>query len=94
VPCIGAVTASPNAAAPACAAFARLGLLANDTGGAAACRAVADGQVAGQRHLEAAAAHLDDDGLARDGVFLLDGVATGERLDGVVPLGLDPAGAR
>ena len=74
------------------ATLARLGLLADDAARAAAPAAAADGQIAGQRHLEAAAADLDDDRLPRDGVFLVDRVAAGERLDGVVPLGLDPAG--
>ena len=38
------------------------------------------------------AVDLDHHGLAGDGVFLFDRVAAGERLDRVVPLGLDPAG--
>jgi hypothetical protein len=41
---------------------------------------------------KAAAADLDDDRLPRDGVFFFDGIPTGERLDGVVPLGFDPPG--
>ena len=57
-----------------------------------AAAAAADRQVAGQRHLDAAAADLDDDLLPREGVLLVDRLAAGERLDRVVPLGLDPAG--
>ena len=72
-------------------ALAGLGLLAHHArlGGPAA---VADRQVAGQRHLDAAAADLDDHLLPRLGLFLVDLAAAGERFDGVVPLGLDPAG--
>src|SRR5690606_23037541 len=68
----------------AATALARRGL---GRGGRA--RAAADGEVARQRHLQPAPAHLDDDGLAL-GLLLLGALAAGERLDRVVPLGLDP----
>ena len=73
------------------ATLARLRLLLDDTGGRATT-ATTDGQIAGQRHLDATATDLDDDLLTRRRVFVVQGLATGERLDRVVPLGLDPAG--
>ena len=72
------------------ATLARLGLLADDTGRVAT--AVGQRQVARQRDLEPAATDLDDHLLPRQDFVLVDRLAAGERFDGVVPLGLDPAG--
>ncbi|SKN13597.1 Uncharacterised protein [Mycobacteroides abscessus subsp. bolletii] len=74
------------------ATLAGLGLLAHHTVRGAAASA-AERDVTGQRHLETAAADLDNQLLAGQGLVLVGCLTTsGERLDGVVPLGLDPAG--
>jgi hypothetical protein len=74
------------------ATLAWLGLLAHHGTACGRCGATAQREIAGQRHLEPTPAHLDDDRLPWDGVFLFDRVTAGEGLDGVVPLRLDPAG--
>ena len=70
-------------------AGAGLGLAAD---GAAVVRAT-EGEVAGQRDLDATAVHLDDDLLALDGLVVVSrGTGGGPGLDRVVPLLLDPLG--
>ena len=90
VPCIGAVTASPEAAPPpsrrACGAWASC---ARHPGAVRRAPGTADGELAGQRHLDAAATDLDHNLLPRC-VILLDRLTAGVGLDGVVPVVLDP----
>ncbi|CDZ89351.1 Choline dehydrogenase [Rhodococcus ruber] len=79
-------------AAVGAAALARLRLLAQRPAGRSATGA--EGELTGQRHLDATAADLDDDVLPRQGLVLVlgRGRTAGVRLDGVLPLGFDPLG--
>ena len=73
------------------APLAWLGLFA-DRADRVGGRTVGQRQVTRQRHLEPPAADLHYDLLPRQSLVLVDGLAASERLDGVVPLGLNPAG--